>query len=315
MVTLEPISKVVVTCAAASPSEISTWHNSLAIQTTANSFLINNSIVTTEQLSNRTLANMMLRPISENEVLLKNFIIHGNNLQCLQDIDFMLNHKPLQCKALQSFSLPLDYEIEVNGRKIGQHIISRKGQLINNNWLKEFEVPLSNEDFKLDITEVPVIHPVVDTILLSEAGEISVAKVSILSGGTLLIFFLGCFACCCCCPGYRECACTACTKIFSVAYHRCTSESYRLKKDNDKLRKNNKRKRKTLEKNIREYELVNQALAALGVNMEETFGQDDVENGNVDRVGPLRKDRVSSGNNVDEVMPVGAEGKLQNTSV
>ena len=46
---------------------------------------------------------------------------------------------------------------------------------------------------------------------------------------------------------------------------------------------------------------MNQALAALGVNMEETFGQDDVENGNVDRVGPLRKDRVSSGNNVDKL--------------
>ena len=40
-----------------------------------------------------------------------------------------------------------------------------------------------------------------------------------------------------------------------------------------------------------------------------------MENGNVGRVGPLRNDRVSSVNNVDRVMPVGAEGKLQNTSV
>ena len=314
MVTLEPTSKVVVTCAAASPSEISTWHNSLAIQTTANSFLINNSIVTTEQLSNRTLANMMLRPISENEVLLKNFIIHGNNLQCLQDVDFLLNNKPLQCKALQSFSLPINYEIEVNGRKIVQHVISRQGQLINKNWLKEFEVPLSNDNFKLEISTIPVIHPVVDTILLSEAGELSVAKVSILSGGTLLIFFLGCVACCCCCRGYRECACTACTKIFTAVYHICTSESYRLKRANNKLRKSNKQKRKTLEKNIREHELVNQALAALGVNVAETFEQ-DVEDGNVDRLGPLRNDKVSSLNNVDKVMIVGAEGKLQDTSV
>ena len=145
MVTLDPVSKVVVTCAAASTSEISTWHNRLAIQTTANSFLINNTIVTTEQLRNKTLANMMLRPISENEVLLGKFIIYGSNLQCLQAIDFMLNHKPLKCKALQSFSLPLDYEIEVNGRKLVQHIITRKGQLINNKWLEEFDVPLSNE--------------------------------------------------------------------------------------------------------------------------------------------------------------------------
>ena len=152
------------------------------------------------------------------------------------------------------------------------------------------KVPLSNEDFKIDITTVPVIHPVVDSILLSEAGELSVAKVSILSGGTLLIFFLGCVACCCCCRGYRECACTSCTKIFTAVYHKCTSEAYRLKKDNDKLRKNNKRKRRTLEKSIKQFELVNQALEALGVNVEETFGPDDVENGNVGRVGPLQND-------------------------
>ena len=121
VVTLEPNKKVMVTCAAASPTEISRWHNVLAVQTTANNFLLNNSIVTKEQLNNRTLANMKLRPISEKEVLLKNFIIDGQNLQCLQDVDFLLNNKPLQCKALQSFSLPINYEIEVDGRKIVQH--------------------------------------------------------------------------------------------------------------------------------------------------------------------------------------------------
>ena len=60
---------------------------------------------------------------------------------------------------------------------------------------------------------------------------------------------------------------------------------------------------------------MNRALEALGVNVEETFGPDDVENGNISRVGPLRNDRVSSVDNVDKAMPVGAEGKLQNTSV
>ena len=49
--------------------------------------------------------------------------------------------------------------------------------------------------------------------------------------------------------------------------------------------------------------------------MEETFGPDDVEDGNLGRGGPLRNDRVSSVDNVDKAMPVGAEGKLQNTSV
>ena len=203
----------------------------------------------------------------------------------------------------------------MNGRRILQHIITRKGQLINNKWLKEFEVPLSNANFKLDITEVPVIHPVVDKILLSEAGEISVAKVSILSGGTFLIFFLGCLACCCCCPCYRECACAACTKIFSATYNGCTTESYRLQKENDKLRKTNKRSRRTLEKSMKEFELVNRALEALGVNVEENFGAQDVENGNLDKVGPSQNDRVSSVDIDGKAVHVGADGKLSNTSV
>ena len=59
---------------------------------------------------------------------------------------------------------------------------------------------------------------------------------------------------------------------------------------------------------------MNQALAALGVNVAETFEQ-DVEDGNVDRLGQVRTDKVSSLNNVDKVMLVGAEGKLQDTSV
>ena len=107
IVTLEPTKKVMITCAAASPTMISQWHNVIAVQTNAKTFLLNSSIVSKAQLSNKTLANTELRPISKNEVLLKNFIIHGQNIQCLQDVDFLLNAKLLQCKALQSFSLPV----------------------------------------------------------------------------------------------------------------------------------------------------------------------------------------------------------------
>ena len=69
-----------------------------------------------------------------------------------------------------------------------------------------------------------------------------------------------------------------------------------------------------MEKNLREHELVNQALAALGVNVADTFEQ-DVEGENVDRLGQVRTDKVSSMANVDKVMIVGTEGKLQDTSV
>ena len=97
-----------------------------------------------------------------------------------------------------------------------------------------------------------------------------------------------------------------CTKIVTAVYTIFTSESCRLKRANRKLRKSNRQKRKTLEKNLREHELVNQALAALGVNVTDTFEQ-DVEDGNVDRLGQLRTDKVSSMADVDKVMIMRAE--------
>ena len=85
-------------------------------------------------------------------------------------------------------------------------------------------------------------------------------------------------------------------------YTLCTSESCRLKRANRKLRKSNRQKRKTLEKNLKEHELVNQALAALGVNVADTFDQ-NVEDGNMDRLGQLGTDKVSASMaNVDKVM-------------
>ena len=161
---------------------------------------------------------------------------------------------------------------------------------------------MSNEDFRIDITTIPVVHPVVDSIFLTEAGEMSVAKVSILSGSSVLVIFLACVACCCCCKGYRDCACMTCSKSVTAVYTLFTSESCRLKRANRKLRRSNRQKRKVLEKNLREHELVDRALAALGVNVADTFDQ-NVEEGNMDRLGQLGTEKVSSSMAaVDKVM-------------
>ena len=156
-------------------------------------------------------------------------------------------------------------------------------------------------------------------ILYSEAGTISVTKVSMLTGGTVLLIFIGCLICFCCCPCFRQCACAACTKIFSSLYTGCTTESYRLQKENKRLRKTNKRSRQTLEKSMEEFQLVNRLLKALGVDVEESFqeenfGAQDVEKGNVDRMGPSQGDKVSSVITDGKAVHVGANVKLSNTS-
>ena len=66
---------------------------------------------------------------------------------------------------------------------------------------------------------------------------------------------------------------------------------------------------------MKEFELVNRALEALGVNVEENFGAQDVEKGNLDRMGPSHDDNISSVNIDGNAVHVGADGKLSNTSV
>ena len=77
LVELKPTSKFLISCAAASPTRISTYHNVLAVQTEAGAILLNDSIVTRAQLSNQSFANVELRAISKKEVLLSNFIVYG----------------------------------------------------------------------------------------------------------------------------------------------------------------------------------------------------------------------------------------------
>ena len=95
-----------------------------------------------------------------------------------------------------------------------------------------------------------------------------------------------------------------CSKSISAMYNIFTTESCRLRHANKKLRRDNRQKRKILEKNIKEHELTDRALAKLGINITDTFEQ-DLEEGNVDH---LRHQKASSSSAVDS-MAVVKEGE------
>ena len=225
---------------AVSRFEISSWHNSLAIMTSTDTFLIGKTVVSTEQLQNKTVANMKLRPFLEKELLLEAFNIYGNTLQCLSAESFLLNGKVLTCRPFETFVLPLEYEVQLNGKRLVHHIMVRRGQMLNNEWLDQFDFPRPQENFKVGVNHVHAIHPVLDEFLFTEAGNISVASVSLVSGGTVLLVVVGCLICCCCCPSFRQCSFAACTRISSSIYNGCTTEAYRLQKENRRLRERTK---------------------------------------------------------------------------
>ena len=80
LVELKPTTKLLISCAAASPTRISKYHNLLAVQTETGTILLNDSIVTEAQLANQSFANLELRAISKKEVHLSNFILYGKKI-------------------------------------------------------------------------------------------------------------------------------------------------------------------------------------------------------------------------------------------
>ena len=89
-----------------------------------------------------------------------------------------------------------------------------------------------------------------------------------------------------------------CSKSISAIYHAFTTKSCRLRRANEKLRRDNRQKRKILEKNIREHELIDKALAKLGIDITNTCEQ-DLEEGKVDHLRNQNTEQASSSSAVN----------------
>ena len=146
----------------------------------------------------------------------------------------------------------------------------------------------------MDIDIKDEYHPVVEAIFLDSVGEFSVAKVTVFSGGTCLLLFLAFTLCFCCCGGCRNCVISVCSRSCAALYHICTTKACRLKRENEKLRKDNKQKRKTLERNLKEHELIDQALSRLEMSMTKGTCNQDLEGGRTDQPGFQRAEQASS---------------------
>ena len=269
IVELKPTTRLFISCKAASLTQISVFHSILAEQSIDGTVLVNSSLIKETQLANASFVNKVLRPIHGNEVVLGNFIVYGNWIQCLKEAVFLLNSQKVKCENLESHNLPVEYNIKYKGQEISHHIVTRQGQLLNIKWMENYEEPVDEENFELEITRENEYHPVVNTIFLNSVGEFSIAKVSIFSGGTCLLLLLAFILCFCCCESCRNCVISICSKSCAACYHICTTETCRIKRENKKLRKENKQKRRILERNLQEHRLIDQALSNLELGLKQ----------------------------------------------
>ena len=310
LVSLVPVQKFLIECRAVSSFKISRYHNSVATKTSMGSFLVstdtdNPTLVSESDLQNATTVNSHVRTLKKSELHLGVFNIYGRHLQCLKKIKFSLNGELLSCNVLDVFALPPDYDVEYDKRRLAEHTIVRQGQeKVLQTWMGGYSFDnIPHEGDPDSDAVISLIHPSLDDFLFEESGNINIANASLVTGSTVLLGLCCSTLCCCFCQPCRQCTVSLCTTLGTVIYKGCTTKKYRerkeeeeqtkkIDKENQELREDNEKSRITLEKSVRDNEIVNKALEILGMDIGDMDHLADISETN---------NRHRHGENKDEV--------------
>ena len=264
---LQPKTMMLVTCKAVSATHVSEMHNKLATLN-GETLILEHSVIPVINLSNETIVNKHLRFLKSEEILLDNFHLYGNdNIQCLDKADFLLNSIKTSCFALQSIKLPDNFIVEYKGAKISkQHLISHV-KFVANSWLANYDFDNMPRTILESEEEIPAIfHPIVDPIILDQAGNISIQKVSLLTTGTFIVILLVCSAALYKCDNYRNAIWKLIMTCWNKLYECCTTQNMRTVRENAKLKKEVSVKRAKIRENISDLQMMQSLEQSIEMN-------------------------------------------------
>ena len=199
-----------------------------------------------------------LRFLNDKERLLDVFHIYADkNLQCLKPVTFMLNRTPTSCSYLQTLKLPENFQLEFEGKFLTETHLQDQITHLASSWMGDFKFSNLPRSYLAPIQEKQsIFHPVVDTLILDDAGEISISKVGGVSGLVCFIIFCSCAICLWKIPTYRNWVWNVLTKMIQQCYRGCTSKTYREEKENIALKRDVTAKKEMLLKNIEDFNLI-----------------------------------------------------------
>merc|ERR1712237_198833 len=238
---LKPVMKFLVSCRAVSTSTVPQLHNQLAEQTQSGDFLIGTQIYTPELLSNASVVNGQARLLTISEKLLGSFHHYQssviNKIQCLKHLQFTLNDRELDCIELQIFELPEEFILQANGEELRSQKLVEARQRVAVGWIREYE--FSNIDLLPEEKEprLTILHPVIERFFYEETGQLNIQNTSLVGTGMFLLIAIIIGPCCWKVACFREGTFSMIKKIHSALYELCTTERFRLKKENDQLKK------------------------------------------------------------------------------
>ena len=194
-----------------------------------------------EVLSNATVVNGQARLLTISKKLLGSFHHFQssgiNKIRCLEQLQFTLNGRELDCTELQTFELPEEFILQANGEELRSQKLVEARQRVAVGWLRDYE--FSNIDTLQEDKEprLTILHPTLERFFYDEAGQLKVEHASLLGAG-MLFLLITIIACCCWkVPCFREFAFAQIQKAYSTLYKLCTTSEYRLKQKRHQLDK------------------------------------------------------------------------------
>ena len=161
------------------------------------------------------------------------------------------------CIYLQRLQLHEDFTIEFEGEILTETHLKDQLTHLASSWLGDFSFSnLPRSFLSQEEEEQSIFHPIIDDLILDDAGGISVSKVGGVSGLIFFVIFFSCALCLWKIPSYRNYIYKILTRIVQQCYNSCTSKSYREKKENLALRKDVADKKQMLLKNIEDLNLI-----------------------------------------------------------
>ena len=171
-------------CMPVSPTHISTWHGTLAAAYGNSSLVLHKKIVSLDDLAKDNIVNAEVRPITDKEKVLGNFIIMPSKIICLNHIDvFILDSKTLSCESLQVIEVNTNYTLMIGNNSyihLQKTLSHKKTYRLEKGVYREFK----NEIGTLDTT---AFDSLVQTIFLDKIGKVSHGKST---GFGLLMFVI-----------------------------------------------------------------------------------------------------------------------------
>merc|ERR1711888_10654 len=220
-------------------------HNQLAERTQSGDYLIGTKLYNNQQLSNTSIVNENARLITVAEKLLGAFHHYQSNginmIQCLEELQFTLNDRDLECQPLTKYTLPEKFVLKANEQELHSQKLVEARQRLAIGWIKQYE--FSNIDLLPEEEEpsLTILHPSIERFFYEETGQLNIQNTSLMGTGmflfTAIIIALCCWKVTCC----RDSTFSIIKRIQSALYEMCTTEHFRLKKENAQLKKKLKR--------------------------------------------------------------------------